>query len=54
MSINGLYSSPDLLTFSQFHRHILKNWTTLFSTTFISASDKMGMGLKNQAAIFFI
>ena len=38
-------SSPDLLIFSQFHRHSLKNRTMLFPTTFISRSEKIGVGL---------
>ena len=41
-------SSPDLLTFSQFHRHILKNLTMLFLTIFSSASEKIGVGLKKK------
>ena len=46
-------SSPDLLIFRQFHRHILKNGTMLFPATFISTSEKIGVGLEKQRAIFF-
>ena len=39
--------------FHPFHRHILKNRTVLFPTTFISTSEKIGMSLEEQAAIFY-
>ena len=53
-NVNKQVSSPDLLGFlGQFHRHILKNWTVLFPTTFISTSEKIGMSLEEQAAIFY-
>ena len=45
-------SSPDLLIFSQFHGHILINQTMLFPTTFISAQEKIGVGLEKHALIF--
>ena len=38
------------MIFSQFHRHILKYGTMLFPTTFISMSEKIGVGLKKQVA----
>ena len=41
-------SSPDLLNFSQFYRHNFKTRTMLFSTTFISASEKIGVDLKKK------
>ena len=50
-NVNKRINSPDLLIFNKFHRHILKNRTMLFPTTFISASEKIG--LKKQAANFF-
>ena len=50
---NKRINSPDLLIFSKFHRHILKNRTMLFPTIFISASEKIGMGLKKQATNFY-
>ena len=37
----------------QFHSHILKNRTMLFPTTFISMSEKIGVGLLKQVAIFY-
>ena len=40
--------------FSRFHRHCLKNRTMLFPTTFISAPEKIGVGLKKQSANFLI
>ena len=43
----------DLLFFSKFHRHILKNRTMLFPTTFISVSEKIDVGLKKHAANFY-
>ena len=46
-NVNKWASSPDLLIFSQFHRHILENQTVLIPTTFISAPEKIGVGLKN-------
>ena len=51
-NVNKWVSSPYLLIWSQFHRHILKNQTVLFPTTFISASEKISVGLKKQAANF--
>ena len=51
-NVNKWASSPDLLIFRQFHRHILENQTMLFPTTFISAQEKIGVGLKKQAAKF--
>ena len=45
-------NSPDLLIFNKFHAHILKNRTMLFPTLFISASEKIGVGLKKQSANF--
>ena len=53
-NVNKRVSSPDLLIFRQFHRHILKNRTMLFPTAFISTSGKIGVGLEKQAAIFYI
>ena len=53
-NVNKRVSSPDLLNLSQFHRHILKNRTVLFPTTFISVSEKIGVGLKKQTAYFLI
>ena len=57
-------SFPDLLNFSQFYRHNFKTRTMLFPTTFISASEKIGVGLekknkkktkkKKQVAILFL
>ena len=49
---NKRISSPDLLIFSKFHRHILKNLTMLFPKIFISGSEKIGVGLKKQVANF--
>ena len=51
-NVNKRINFPDLLTFSNIHRHILKNRTMLFTTNFISASEKIGAGLKKQAANF--
>ena len=45
-NVNKRVSSPNLLILSQFHKHILKTRTMLFPTTFISASEKIGVGLK--------
>ena len=45
---NKRIHSPYLLTLSKFHRYILKTLTMLFPTTFISASEKIGVGLKKQ------
>ena len=42
-------SYTDLLIFSQFHRHTLKNQTMLFPTTLISASEKIGVGLEKTS-----
>ena len=53
-NVNKQVNSPDLLIFRQFHRHILKNRTMLFPTTFISTSEKIDVGLEKQVAIFFI
>ena len=52
-NVNKRVISPDLLIFRQFHRHILKNRTMLFPTTFISTSEKIGVGLEKQEAIFY-
>ena len=52
-NVNKRVSSPDLLIFRQFHRHILKNRTVLFPVTFISTSEKTGVGLEKQAANFY-
>ena len=52
-NVNKQLSSPALLIFSQFHRHILKNRTMLFKTPFISVSKRIGVGLKKQAAVFY-
>ena len=51
-NVNKWINSQDLLIFSKFHGHILKNQTMLFRT-FISASEKTGVGLKKQAANFY-
>ena len=51
-NVNKWVSSPDLPIFSKFHRHILKNWRMLFPKTFISALEKIDVGLKKQAANF--
>ena len=51
-NVNKWVSSPDLLISCQFPRHILKNWTMLFPATFISTSEKIGVGLEKQAATF--
>ena len=52
-NVNKRVSSPDLLIFSQFHRHILKDQTMLFPTTFISASEKIGVwASKSKLQIF--
>ena len=40
-----------LLIFRQFQRHILKNRTMLFPATFISTSEKIGVGLGKQASL---
>ena len=48
MSTNGQV----LLISHQFHRHILKNRTMVFPTTFISTSEKVGVGLEKQVAVF--
>ena len=45
-------SSPDLLIFNQFQRHILKYRTKLSPTTFIETSEKIKAGLKNRLPIF--
>ena len=45
-------SVPDLLIFSQLCKHILKNRAMLFSTTFNSASEKIGVDMKSQAVYF--
>ena len=50
--LNICVSSPDLLNFSQFHRHFLKHRTMLFPKIVISESEKIGVGVKKQAAIF--
>ena len=47
-NVNKRVSSPGLLNFSQFHRHIWKNPTMLFPTTFISASEKIGVFKKKK------
>ena len=52
-NVNKWVNSPVLLIFHQFHRHILKNQTVLFPTTFISTSEKIGVGLKKQVAILY-
>ena len=52
-NVNKWVSFPVLLIFHQFHRHILKNQTVLFPTTFISTPEKIGVGLKKQVAIFY-
>ena len=53
-NVNKWISSPDLCNFRQFHRHILKNRTMLFTATFISASEKIEVGLKkNKRLILF-
>ena len=51
-NVNKWINSQDLLIFSKFHGHILKNQTMLFRT-FISALEKTGVGLKKQAANFY-
>ena len=51
-NISKRVSSPDVLIFRQFHRHILKNRTMLFPATFISTLEKIGVGLEKQVAIF--
>ena len=40
--------SPDLLIFSQFHRHILKSRTMLLPTNSILAPGKIRVGLKKK------
>ena len=52
-NVNKRVSSPDLLIFSQFHRHIFKNRAMLCPTTFISMSEKIGVGLKKKTAANF-
>ena len=44
--VNKRISSPDLLMCRQFHRHNLKNQTMLFPATFITTSEKIGVGLE--------
>ena len=46
--------NSDLLIFRQFHRHILKSRTILFPTTFISTSEKIGVGLEKQLSGYFL
>ena len=51
--VNKGVSSPDLLIFIQFHRHILKNRTMLLPTRFISASEKIGEGKSDIRVLYF-
>ena len=43
-NVNKRVSSPDLLIFRQFHRHILKNQTVLFPATSVSTPEKIRVG----------
>ena len=52
-NVNKWINSPDSLIFSKFDRHILKSRTVLFPATFVSTSEKIGVGLKKQAANFY-
>ena len=51
-NVNKQVSAPYFLILSQFSGHILKNWGMPFSTIFISASEKIGVKMKRQAADF--
>ena len=52
-NVNKRVSSPDLLIFRQFHRHILKKSDNAVPNNFhFYAREKIGVGLEKQAAIF--
>ena len=50
-NVNKQMSAPYFSILSQFCRHILKNQAMLFSTTFVSASEKIGVEMKRQFLI---
>ena len=51
-NVNKRVSSPDLLIFSQIHRHILKKKINVIPKNFISVSEKDDVGLEKQATNF--